>query len=119
MSTLPDTSDAPRPKSTLPRIGVARADTLIPIAAAARRLALSVSTLRRAIDRGELPAARFGRAVRISEDDLAAFVSTHRTTPRATVPRTSAVRAGPRPKVAPSVAASSTRRRAHEHPPQP
>jgi excisionase family DNA binding protein len=41
-------------------------------------LSLSTRTVRRVIDEHQLPAHRFGRAVRISEDDLRIFIATHR-----------------------------------------
>lgn len=41
-------------------------------------LAVSTRTVRRAIDREELVAHKFGRAVRIAESDLKAFVARHR-----------------------------------------
>jgi excisionase family DNA binding protein len=44
----------------------------------AEKLSLSTKTIRRWIDRGELHVHRFGRQIRISEDDLAAFLARHR-----------------------------------------
>lgn len=46
--------------------------------AVADRLALSVKTIRRMIERGELPAHRIGRRVLIAEDDLEIFLRRHR-----------------------------------------
>jgi excisionase family DNA binding protein len=45
---------------------------------AANRLGLSVAHLRREIRLGKLPSHRFGRMVRISEADLAAYIQTRR-----------------------------------------
>lgn len=44
----------------------------------AERLGVSLRTVRRLIEAGELPVHRIGRAVRISEDDLERFVATRR-----------------------------------------
>jgi excisionase family DNA binding protein len=41
-------------------------------------LNLSSRSVRRLIDDGQLPVHRFGRAVRIAEADLRAFIATHR-----------------------------------------
>lgn len=52
---------------------------------AARRLGVIPATLRRLIDRGELPAYRFGRVIRLKAIDVAEFVERARisgTTPR-------------------------------------
>jgi excisionase family DNA binding protein len=43
---------------------------MLSIETVAERLDLSTRTIRRLIDGGELPVHRFGRAVRIAEDDL-------------------------------------------------
>lgn len=51
---------------------------LLDAEAVARRLGLSLRSVRRLIARGELPVHRLGRAVRISEDDLVRFLATHR-----------------------------------------
>lgn len=40
---------------------------------AASRLAVSVPTIHRAVQKGELPCQRIGRVIRIRPDDLAAF----------------------------------------------
>lgn len=50
---------------------------LLTITAAARLLAVSPSTIRRLIDRKELPCTRISRSVRISESSLLAFVDAH------------------------------------------
>ncbi len=47
----------------------------------ASRLGVSEKTIRRMIDRGELPAHRVGRLLRITEADLADFLSKRRTVP--------------------------------------
>jgi excisionase family DNA binding protein len=39
---------------------------------------MCAKTIRRLIDRGELRQHRFGRAIRVSEDDLAVFIKTRR-----------------------------------------
>jgi excisionase family DNA binding protein len=44
----------------------------------AEQLGLSTKTIRRWIDRGELHVHRLGRQIRISEEDLAAFLRGHR-----------------------------------------
>jgi excisionase family DNA binding protein len=41
-------------------------------------LGVSTRTVRRAIERGELIAHKLGRAVRIAEADLKAFIAQHR-----------------------------------------
>jgi excisionase family DNA binding protein len=46
--------------------------------AVARRLDVSVRTVRRLIAAGELPVHRIGRAVRVSADDLARFLAARR-----------------------------------------
>lgn len=44
----------------------------------AARLGVSTKTVRRAIGRGDLPAHRLGRLLRISDADLAAYLSGRR-----------------------------------------
>ena len=51
---------------------------LLTIAQAAERLALSRRTVERLIERRELRAVRFGRSVRVTERELAAFVAARR-----------------------------------------
>jgi excisionase family DNA binding protein len=46
-----------------------------------RRLSLSRCTVYVAIQKGELPCIRFGRAVRVLEADLDAWVEAHRQAP--------------------------------------
>ena len=48
------------------------------IADVAERLGVSTRTVRRSIDRNELVAHQFGRAVRIAESDTKAFIAKHR-----------------------------------------
>ena len=48
------------------------------VAEVAERLGVSTRTTRRWIEDFELVAHRFGRAVRIAESDLKAFLTTHR-----------------------------------------
>jgi excisionase family DNA binding protein len=45
----------------------------------AEQLSVSTKTIRRWIDRGELRAHRLGRQIRISEDDLFAFLAGRRS----------------------------------------
>ena len=47
---------------------------LLTIKEVARREAVSARTVRRQIENGDLPYYRIGRAVRISEEDLAALL---------------------------------------------
>lgn len=49
------------------------------VAEAAATLQLSPKTIYRAIESGELPHHRFGRAVRIALADLEAFANRHRS----------------------------------------
>jgi excisionase family DNA binding protein len=44
----------------------------------AELLNISPRTVRRYLDSGELPAHRFGRSVRVSDDDLASFLAASR-----------------------------------------
>jgi excisionase family DNA binding protein len=55
-----------------------RHQPLLSVADIADRLKLSEKTVRRWIERGDLPAHHLGRAVRISEDDLALYLHKHR-----------------------------------------
>lgn len=68
------------PGLRLSRSGNAR-PALHDVAGVASRLAVSKKTVRRMIDRGELSAHRIGRLLRISEEDLASFLSGRRTVP--------------------------------------
>jgi excisionase family DNA binding protein len=45
----------------------------------AELLNISPRTVRRYVDSGELPVHRFGRSVRISNDDIAAFLAASRS----------------------------------------
>lgn len=45
----------------------------------AERLGCSSDSVLRAIKRGDLPAMRYGRLVRVSEPDLTAFIHRHTT----------------------------------------
>ncbi len=49
------------------------------VAEAADELGISPKHVRRAIDRGDLPIHRFGRAVRIARADLEQFINRHRS----------------------------------------
>ncbi len=48
---------------------------------AARRLGITTRTLYRFIDKGELPAYRFGRVFRLKESDLDEFIESCRVEP--------------------------------------
>jgi putative molybdopterin biosynthesis protein len=47
---------------------------LLTVEEVAERLRVVTRTVRRMIDRGELPGHRMGRMVRVSEDDLERFI---------------------------------------------
>lgn len=49
--------------------------------AAAGRLGVTVRTLYRIIDEGELPAYRFGRVIRLQESEVDAFIRSSRIAP--------------------------------------
>lgn len=51
---------------------------LLGVVEVAERLALSTKTVRRAITRQELRVHRLGRQIRVSEEDLQAFLARHR-----------------------------------------
>jgi len=55
-----------------------RPPSLLSVSDIAERLKLSTKTIRRWIERGDLPAHRLGRNVRISEQDLAGYLNKHR-----------------------------------------
>ena len=48
---------------------------------AAKRLGVTTRTLYRFIDEGQLPAYRFGRVIRLKEDDIAGFIDDCRIEP--------------------------------------
>jgi excisionase family DNA binding protein len=48
---------------------------------AARRLGVTVRTLYRLIDEGELPAYKFGRVIRLQEQEVDAFIEASRIRP--------------------------------------
>lgn len=50
-------------------------------AEAARHLGITPRTLYRLIDAGELPAYKFGRVIRLKQDDIDAFVESSRIEP--------------------------------------
>jgi excisionase family DNA binding protein len=64
--TTSTSSSSSSGKAVLPR--------LLSVDAVAEQLGMCAKTIRRLIDRGELRAHRFGRAIRVSEDDLAVFI---------------------------------------------
>lgn len=49
------------------------------VAQVAERAGLAQRTIRRMIDAGQLPIHRLGRSIRVSEDDLTAFLCVRRT----------------------------------------
>jgi excisionase family DNA binding protein len=51
---------------------------LLDLSAVADRLGVCIKTIRRMIDRHELPVHRIGRLIRVSEDDLEAFIISKR-----------------------------------------
>jgi excisionase family DNA binding protein len=56
---------------------------LLPIEEVARRLALSIRSVRTLIALGKLPVIRVGaRAIRVAESDLVAFIEARRIAPR-------------------------------------
>ena len=55
-----------------------RPDRLLSIPETAEQLGISDKGVRRAIERGDLAAHRIGRLLRISDEDLAAFVAVRR-----------------------------------------
>lgn len=48
---------------------------------AARRLGVTVRTLYRLIDEGELPAYKFGRVIRLQENEIEQFIRSSRISP--------------------------------------
>jgi excisionase family DNA binding protein len=62
----------------IPRGRDGKGATFFTVAEVAERLNVSTRTVRRWIALGLLRVHRFGRTVRISEADLAAFLATHR-----------------------------------------
>ncbi len=50
-------------------------------AQAARRLGITTRTLYRFIDEGQLPAYRFGRVIRLKQDEVDVFIETCRIQP--------------------------------------
>ena len=48
---------------------------------AARRLGITSRTLYRLIDSGQVPAYKFGRVIRLQEDDVGAFIEASRVEP--------------------------------------
>ena len=56
-----------------------RAPALLTIPDVAAQLQLSTKTIRRMIERGDLPSHRIGRQVRVASNDLGAFIHRSRT----------------------------------------
>lgn len=66
----------------LESLGVSTADiTWLNTAETARRLGVTPRTLYRFIDEGQLPAYRFGRVIRLKEDEVAEFIERCRIAP--------------------------------------
>jgi len=55
--------------------------TWLSTAAAAKRLGITPRTLYRFIDQGEIPAYRFGRVIRLKQDEVDAFIDRARIEP--------------------------------------
>jgi excisionase family DNA binding protein len=68
-----------QPSSPLSSQQRLRLPRLFSVKAVAMQLGISTKTVRRWIDAGELPVHRFGRQLRISEADLAAFIACSRS----------------------------------------
>ena len=71
-------NDRKKPPATALGRSVAAEPVLHKVAAVAARLDVSPRTVRRLIAQGDLPVHRIGRAIRISEDDLARFLAKRR-----------------------------------------
>jgi excisionase family DNA binding protein len=67
-------------KSSVPPPPGPHRPKLLTINEVADRTSLSARTIRRLIAKGDLPVHRIGRAVRVSEDDLARFLAARRHT---------------------------------------
>ena len=78
----PDKSKGQGPVSSCGRMSAGKAAPRTPrfftVDNVAEFLSLSPRSVRRLIDDHQLPVHRFGRAVRIAEDDLRIFIATHR-----------------------------------------
>jgi excisionase family DNA binding protein len=70
--------DRERPGRVAPRRHFREQIRFFTVAEVAERLGVSTRTIRRWIENLELVAHRFGRAVRIAECDLKAFLAMHR-----------------------------------------
>lgn len=60
---------------------VASEITWLSTAAAAKRLGITPRTLYRFIDQGEIPAYRFGRVIRLKQDEVDGFIDRSRIEP--------------------------------------
>ena len=74
--TLPDGNRPAYPR--MPSERTRRPDRLLSIPETAEQLGISEKGVRRAIQRGDLAAHRIGWLLRISDEDLAAFVAVRR-----------------------------------------
>lgn len=52
-------------------------DQLLTLAQVAERLQVSMSTVRRLVDRGALKTVRIGRNIRVRPEDLAKYIAAH------------------------------------------
>lgn len=50
---------------------------LLTLRQAAERLQVSMSTIRRRVDEGEIPVVRIGRNIRVRPEDLEEYIETH------------------------------------------
>jgi excisionase family DNA binding protein len=55
--------------------------TWLSTAAAAKRLGITPRTLYRFIDQGDIPAYRFGRVIRLKQDEVDSFIDQNRIEP--------------------------------------
>jgi excisionase family DNA binding protein len=68
------TSSKPEARPSSAAISKAALPRLFNVDDVAEQLGMCPKTVRRIIDRGEIRVHRFGRAIRVSEDDLATFI---------------------------------------------
>jgi excisionase family DNA binding protein len=76
---MPSTSSSPRPKTRAASSSMATPASEMPrllsVDGTANALGLSPKTIRRMIDRGDLPVHRLGRAIRLAEHDVIAYLA--------------------------------------------